>query len=239
MTIFMLTLWCYTRSTSHIPNPKGTALLLGLLLSWAFQLDLVSHLSTSTKQEVTRTLWCFWPFFGNFPSPWIIWIKLSNGLQLTEGKNLEDFWVDTFPVLFLASCAARLGYVSLREQNLRPGKKHFLIAVCCSINVHSFQKTWFLWNPSRLVWFGPEIWWPATLSFENHLISVISWIHGETGKPFYLPLLLREPWRSSWVGFFIHLEYTVKTVIGSYHQPVQMCPTVCATVSQSMGAFTG
>lgn len=136
---------------------------------------------------------------------------LSNGLQLTEGKNLEDFWVDTFPVLFLPSSDAKLGYISLREQNLRSGEKRFLLAGCCCNSVHSFQKTRFLWHSSSLVWFGTESWWPATLNFENQLISVISWIHGKTGRPFYLPLLLRELWRSSWDGFFIRLEYIVKT----------------------------
>lgn len=66
-------------------------------------------------------------FFGNFPSPWVVWIKLSNGLQLTEGKSLEDFWVDTFPIIFLPSCAAKLGYISLREHTTwGQGKSAFL-----------------------------------------------------------------------------------------------------------------
>lgn len=70
------------------------------------------------------TLWHFRCFFGNFSLP--CW---GNGLQLIERKNLEYFWVDTFQILFLSSCAAKLSYANLREQNLRPGKNCFPMAL--------------------------------------------------------------------------------------------------------------
>lgn len=152
-------------------------------------------------------------FSSNFLSPWIICVKLSNGLLLTEGKKLEDFWVDIFPALFLLRGAAELVFISLREQNLRPEKKRFVIAVCCSINVHSFQKTWFLWNPSSLIWFGPEIWQPATFDFEKQLIS---WIHRKTGKAFYLHLHLREPlmgWILHSLGVYCENSFAPTTIL--------------------------
>lgn len=206
---------CWLMShTEHITcsRPKGNGSSLGApakveLFSWICLSPIHQH-KTGSDESSVMLLMGFWITSHH---PELYKKTLSDGLQLTEGKNLEGFWVDTFPVLFLPSSDAKLGYISLREQNLRSGKKRFLLAGCCCNNVHSFQKMWFLWNSSSLVWFGAESWWPATLNFEKQLISVISWIHGKTGRPFYLPLLLRELWRCSWDGFFIQLEYIVKT----------------------------
>lgn len=133
--------------TEHLthsrPKGNGSSLRAPAKLSFSAgsSLSPIHKHETGSDESSVMLLMFFWITSHH---PELYKKRLSNGLQVTEGKNLEDFWVDTFPVLFLPSSDAKLGYVSLREQNLRPAKKRFLLAGCCCNNVHSFQKTWFL-----------------------------------------------------------------------------------------------
>lgn len=123
MTDFMLTLWSYTWNTSHISDMKRTALLLGLLLRWVVQPVLFFHLSMNTRLEVMELCDTFDGFL-------VITHCLAEAMDcrsLRERIWNTSGWMHS--KYYVSSCAAKLSYISLRQQNLRPGKNCFPMAL--------------------------------------------------------------------------------------------------------------